>query len=98
MCATSLNDDEFAHPVIFGVFEGGFCDMSLQKSAISPWSMLTFYQYVILKILPMSYFHEGNRTSLQGNSCTLPKKLGFIHPQVVHSVVFTTFLIVLGES
>jgi hypothetical protein len=23
-CATSLNDDEFAHPVIFGVFEGQF--------------------------------------------------------------------------
>jgi hypothetical protein len=29
--ATSLNDDEFAHPVIFGVFVGQFCIMSVQK-------------------------------------------------------------------
>ncbi len=78
-CATSLNDDEFAHPVIFGVFEGGFCDMSLQKSAISPWSMLTFYQYVILKILPMSYFHEGNRTSLQEDTGVGGKKGGKLY-------------------
>jgi hypothetical protein len=32
--ATSLNDDKFAHPVIFGVFVGQFCDMNVQKSAI----------------------------------------------------------------
>ncbi len=30
-CATSLNDDKFPHPVIFGVFGGQFCDMSMQK-------------------------------------------------------------------
>jgi hypothetical protein len=45
MCASSLNDDKFAHPVIFGVFEGQFCDMSAKKLAILPWLMLTFYQY-----------------------------------------------------
>jgi hypothetical protein len=45
MVATSLNDDKFAHPVIFGAFEGQFCDMSAQKWAILPWSMLTFYQH-----------------------------------------------------
>ncbi len=44
MCATSLNDDKFAHPVIFGVFEGQFCDMRAQKWAILPWPMLTFCQ------------------------------------------------------
>jgi hypothetical protein len=26
-----MNDDEFAHPVIFGVFVGLFCDMSMQN-------------------------------------------------------------------
>jgi hypothetical protein len=30
-CAKYLNDDKFAHPVIFGVFGGQFCDMSVQK-------------------------------------------------------------------
>jgi hypothetical protein len=32
--ATSLNDDKFAHPVIFVVFVGRFCGMIVQKSAI----------------------------------------------------------------
>ena len=44
-CATSLNDDKFAPQVIFGVFEGRFCEMSAQKLAILPWPMLTFYHY-----------------------------------------------------
>jgi hypothetical protein len=43
--ATSLNDDKFAHPVIFGVFVGQFCDMNVQKLAILPWPMLTFYRF-----------------------------------------------------
>jgi hypothetical protein len=43
--ATSLNDDEFTHPVIFGVFEGRFSNLSVQKCAILPWPMLTFYRY-----------------------------------------------------
>jgi hypothetical protein len=34
MSATSLNDDKFAHPVIFGVFVDQFCDMIVQNLAI----------------------------------------------------------------
>ncbi len=44
-CATSPNDDKFAHPFMFGVFGQKFWSMSLQKSAILPWLMLTFYRY-----------------------------------------------------
>ena len=42
----------------------------------TPLSTASYFVHVILKIRPMSYFHEGNRTSLQGNSHTLPKKPG----------------------
>jgi hypothetical protein len=38
-CATSLNDDKFAHPVIFGVFEGQFCDMSAQKAKMGHFAL-----------------------------------------------------------
>ncbi len=31
--------------------------------------------YVYLKIRPMSYFHQGNITSIRRNLNTLPKKL-----------------------
>jgi hypothetical protein len=61
--ATSLNDEEFAHPVIFGVFVGRFCDMSMQKLAILTWPMLTFYQFGSSKSLPHTkhnYKHTHN--------------------------------------
>jgi hypothetical protein len=35
----------FAHPIIFGVFEGQFCAVSMQKSAVLTWLKLLYYQY-----------------------------------------------------
>jgi hypothetical protein len=59
-CATSLNDDKFAHPDMFGVFGGQFCDMSAQKSAILTWLILFNYQYGgnLLKPQPTTTQHN----------------------------------------
>jgi hypothetical protein len=53
--------------------------------------------WVILKIRPLSYFHDGHRMSLQRSSNTPSKKTGYfggvVPPPVVHRVVFMTFFV-----
>jgi hypothetical protein len=44
MSATSLNDDMFAHPVIFGVFVGQLCDMTVQK--------ISHFEFADIVLLP----------------------------------------------
>ena len=56
---------------------------------------------VILKIRPMSYFHDGHSMSLWRSSNTPSKKTGYFGsncaPPVVYRVVFTTFFFVRGK-
>ena len=76
------------------------CPCSPPPDQLSQWArggrpIICKYSYVILKIRPLSYFHEGHRMCRQRNSNTPFQKPGYFGGNcartVVHRVVFTTF-------
>jgi hypothetical protein len=77
------------------VFEGQFCDMSLQKLAILPWPMLTFYQYGYSASLYESVLQVQIHTGYAGDCGSLPQPMNMIYGKVPLQMILRTLCILI---